>query len=465
MPLTLPDLDDRRYVDLVEEARAFIPTYAPEWTDHNASDPGITLIEMFAYLSEMLIYRLNRVTDANRRAFLRLLTGPNHQLPDGDERTLDEQIRDAVLSLRQPYRAVTTHDFERLALTATGGRVARVRCVENRNLDSENPLAHEVERPGHMSLILVPEPAFGAVLVSQGGAFTDYTGAAGGEGAVELPGDSTERLYVGSDSPFAGIEFRFRTAGRGYDLRFEYSAATESGWSRLSAANHALEDRTNKWSVGGLVEFAPPDDWVRKRVSDGSGDLYWVRVGTTSTSSPNPTAVASHIAGAFGDVRGLVSKVEEYLDPRRLLTTHVHAVGPRFATLGVQLTLVLAPDVLETDTRLQQAIRSRAAEAVERYLHPLTGGEDGRGWPWGRDVYVSEIYALLDAVSGVDYVTRTSTTDADGETNELDELTVESSDAWRRVLNEAGDLVAIKIRPDELVRVRTERMTTVPPGR
>src|ERR1044071_2439456 len=73
MPITLPNLDDRRYADLVEEARSLIPTYAPEWTDHNESDPGITLIELFAYLSEMLIYRLNRVTDANRYAFLKLL--------------------------------------------------------------------------------------------------------------------------------------------------------------------------------------------------------------------------------------------------------------------------------------------------------------------------------------------------------------------------------------------------------
>ena len=65
MPLQLPNLDDRRYTDLVEEARGLIPTYAPEWTNHNPSDPGITLVELFAFLSEMLLYRLNRVTAAN----------------------------------------------------------------------------------------------------------------------------------------------------------------------------------------------------------------------------------------------------------------------------------------------------------------------------------------------------------------------------------------------------------------
>jgi hypothetical protein len=57
VPLQIPVLDDRRFADLVDEARSLIPTYAPAWTNHNPSDPGITLIEMFAHISEMLMYR------------------------------------------------------------------------------------------------------------------------------------------------------------------------------------------------------------------------------------------------------------------------------------------------------------------------------------------------------------------------------------------------------------------------
>jgi predicted phage baseplate assembly protein len=73
MPLDLPNLDDRTYEDLVAEALRLIPNYAPEWTNYNPSDPGITLIEIFAYLTEMLLYRQNRITDDNLRTFLRLL--------------------------------------------------------------------------------------------------------------------------------------------------------------------------------------------------------------------------------------------------------------------------------------------------------------------------------------------------------------------------------------------------------
>src|SRR5882757_9248132 len=72
MPLPLPNLDTRRWADLVDEARALIPRFAPEWTDHNVHDPGITLIELAAWLTEQLIYRVNRVPDRFRRKFLDL---------------------------------------------------------------------------------------------------------------------------------------------------------------------------------------------------------------------------------------------------------------------------------------------------------------------------------------------------------------------------------------------------------
>jgi hypothetical protein len=69
MPLEIPNLDDRRWVDLVDEARAMIPRVAPLWTDHNYHDPGITFIELFAWLAEMQIYQLNRVGQRHRELF------------------------------------------------------------------------------------------------------------------------------------------------------------------------------------------------------------------------------------------------------------------------------------------------------------------------------------------------------------------------------------------------------------
>lgn len=68
--------DARTYQDLVDEALARIPIHNPEWTNFNRSDPGITLIELFAFLTESLLYRANQIPERNRRAFLSLLGVP-----------------------------------------------------------------------------------------------------------------------------------------------------------------------------------------------------------------------------------------------------------------------------------------------------------------------------------------------------------------------------------------------------
>src|SRR5947207_2552459 len=76
MPLPSPILDDRSFSQLFDELRRRIPVYTPEWTDHNASDPGITLLELFAHLGEALLYRFNQIPETTKLAFLRLLHIP-----------------------------------------------------------------------------------------------------------------------------------------------------------------------------------------------------------------------------------------------------------------------------------------------------------------------------------------------------------------------------------------------------
>lgn len=73
MPFETPRLDDRTFEDLVQEAMRLIPRYCPEWTDYNYSDPGITLIELFAWMTDILLYRLNRVPDKHFIKFMELV--------------------------------------------------------------------------------------------------------------------------------------------------------------------------------------------------------------------------------------------------------------------------------------------------------------------------------------------------------------------------------------------------------
>jgi predicted phage baseplate assembly protein len=73
MPLQAPILDDRTFDQILAQAKLLIPRYAPAWTNQSETDPGITLMELFAWMTEMLLYRMNQVPDRNYIKFLELL--------------------------------------------------------------------------------------------------------------------------------------------------------------------------------------------------------------------------------------------------------------------------------------------------------------------------------------------------------------------------------------------------------
>lgn len=135
-----PKLDDRGFHDIIEEAISMIPRYCPEWTNHNASDPGITLLELAAWMTDLLIQRINQVPEKNYVAFLNLLgisqrppraakallrfslteDATKQRVPAGsqvstseatDEASITfETARDLVVSVARPDRCFSTFD-------------------------------------------------------------------------------------------------------------------------------------------------------------------------------------------------------------------------------------------------------------------------------------------------------------------------------------------------------------------
>jgi predicted phage baseplate assembly protein len=73
MTLAAPRLDDRHFQDIVDEAKKRIPHYCQEWTDHNVSDPGVTLIELFAWMTDIILYRVNQVPDRLYIKFMEMM--------------------------------------------------------------------------------------------------------------------------------------------------------------------------------------------------------------------------------------------------------------------------------------------------------------------------------------------------------------------------------------------------------
>ena len=159
MSIAVPNLDRMNFEELVKEAKSLIPIYNPEWTNHNPSDPGITLIELFAWLCEMMIYRIDQVPDENYIHFLNLL---GVKLDDGED--LLSGIRRGVEQLSECTKAVTAEDFEKLAYEAVMTKPGikelfpeisvRTICYANRDLENSTD---SDEKLGHISIILITD--------------------------------------------------------------------------------------------------------------------------------------------------------------------------------------------------------------------------------------------------------------------------------------------------------------------
>ena len=290
MPIQLPQLDNRTYAEMVDEARSYISSISPEWTDHNPSDPGIVLIEMFAWLTEMLIYQPNRVTDANKQMFLRLLNGPSWTF-EGD---LDQAIGATVLELRSRFRAVSADDYEFLAVEswpdtpearamedAGKGRIRRAHCVPVRNLAEVDAELRRQRAPSHISLVVVSDTPDDAPLLDDdlGQALWDYlderrllTVRHHVVAAEFVPLRITAKIFLREDASAPAVKARAAAAMAGFFHPLSGGLAGD-GWpfgrsAYVSDVYRALDDLTGVRHVTGL-RLITPDPTRRELTRDG----------------------------------------------------------------------------------------------------------------------------------------------------------------------------------------------------
>lgn len=159
MPIPKPELHDRTYDDMMTEILSLIPRYNAGWTNFNPSDLGITILELFAYLTDQTLYRVNRVPQKNYENFLKII---GVTLEEGE--SIESGIRRGRAFLNERYRAVTAEDYEALTLDkleeiqgASGGRAI---VLNNVDMEYIPPGATEwkiLEKSGHISIIVIPD--------------------------------------------------------------------------------------------------------------------------------------------------------------------------------------------------------------------------------------------------------------------------------------------------------------------
>jgi len=152
-------LDDLRFQELVSEARTRIARHSPAWTEHNVSDPGITLIELFAWFTDILLYRVNRIPEQLHLALLELVG-----ITPAPPRQAHTAIR-FVLERAMP--ALTIPEGTEVAAPRTTGQDAIVfRTTESLTFPSGRLEARMLEptAPGHAVLLGFDQPLSGLVL-------------------------------------------------------------------------------------------------------------------------------------------------------------------------------------------------------------------------------------------------------------------------------------------------------------
>ena len=149
MPIKPPKLDDRHYDDILAEARTLIPQYCPEWTNLGPADPGMTLVQLFAWMTELTIYRLNKVPDKTYIHFLNFIGEERKRAqPASGPLTFSLRNVDRPVELPAFTRCVTrqTEDKPELAfltvdrLTIHSANVVRVMAVKG----GKNPVVREL---------------------------------------------------------------------------------------------------------------------------------------------------------------------------------------------------------------------------------------------------------------------------------------------------------------------------------
>jgi predicted phage baseplate assembly protein len=201
MTLPAPTLDDRRFQELVDEAKRRISDSCPEWTDHNVSDPGVTLVELFAWMTDQIIYRLNRVPDRLYVKFLEMV---------GVSLVPPEAARaDVTFWLSRPQ--------DEVVVVPTGTEVATVRS------EIEPAVVFTIVEP----LVIEPCSSVGARSVSAGGEERDHANARqSGEGflAFDDPPTAGDALHVilSNAVPSGAVRLRLtcdEAFGQGIDPR------------------------------------------------------------------------------------------------------------------------------------------------------------------------------------------------------------------------------------------------------
>jgi predicted phage baseplate assembly protein len=298
MQAVLPEilLDDVRFQELVSEARTRIVRHSPDWTEHNVSDPGITLIELFAWFTEILVYRINRIPERLHLGLLDLVG-----VRPGPPECATVEVR---FVLEQPGSGARIPAGTEVASPRTAGSDSVVfQTVGELVIPAGRLAAYAVQRAGHV----------------EAGTMAGDTAQPTGQQQAPFgsPPGVDDALLLGFDLPIAGLVIRAviessRAEGSEIDsadppLAWEASGS-DGDWHEATI----IADETGGFLLGGgAVTLELPPDAGSTEIAGQK--LHWLRCRVTGRTrrgrragyrrAPEITSVSAVVAGATAPAR------------------------------------------------------------------------------------------------------------------------------------------------------------------
>lgn len=380
MPIQLPDLAGKTYKDIVDEMIVSIPKYSDKWTNFNPADPGITIIELLSWISDMTLYRINRIPDESYVNFLRMVAGASgaeyiekvldeltsddnkkavadraqiklleflKEIENGNKKSVSDIKSKALEFLDSHYRAVTETDFQQLSKEAT----------ENNDVKVKRAIVRVSKDTGRIEIIIVSDMYL--------------------FGWDEIPGNDSLMLIF------------FLRQNFGID------------WGQTAKIEKIDNGKTIKVSAGSKYLSLKLNDEktsVKIEIYDGRTDNLVAKI---EDSKPNIYSDINDEAEMEKKYNEMTSIVKNYLHPRRLIGTRIDVKKPEYTPLAIDIVIFCRPYAREG------TVKNKIKEAILKYLDPFEGGPNEDGWPYGwpdklRPLTVFEIDRIIEETDGVD---------------------------------------------------------------
>jgi predicted phage baseplate assembly protein len=354
MGIEVPVLDTRRFQDIVDEAKGRIPHVFPEWTNHNISDPGVALLELFAWMTEMTLFRLNQLPE---RAMATLLNAVGFRRFPAQAATADLTFRlsapataEVVVPAGTPVGTDTSADGQ--VIFETDYALAMAPPQFDRIVVETSTGRYE-PRTDQITLLDDDRASTADVAVTEGAGVACFEGLAEAWHAWDatyLQLTERQRQFWKPRERFAGdaIHFGFRRGlpsalvriaivaneeGRGSSPDRPpviWEASTKNGWARCTVT----DDSTGGLNRSGTLDVQVPRDHAEATLdvdtADGGDKLFWLRLRVDVGVSPMYRTSPRLIAIGFSTVGGVASARHAELQPPEQLGRSTGQPGQRF---------------------------------------------------------------------------------------------------------------------------------------